>query len=78
MSALSTPSATVLVIGSALFLGRPWDCCACVFIQAEWGVPHVCWYKQVDAPKLLEAWKQLFLKAPWDPTHKVSILPAGP
>lgn len=30
-------------------------------------------YEQVDAPKLLEAWKHLFLKAPWDPTHKVEL-----
>ena len=27
--------------------------------------------EQVDAPKLLGAWKQLFLRAPWDPTHQV-------
>ena len=34
--------------------------------------------EQVNAPKLLEAWKQLFLKAPWDPTHKASNLRASP
>ena len=29
--------------------------------------------EQVDARKLLEAWKQLFIKAPWDPTHQVLL-----
>ena len=37
--------------------------------------PHINLYlpEQVNAPKLLGAWKQLFLRAPWDPTHQVLI-----
>lgn len=29
---------------------------------------------QVDAHALLTAWKELFLKAPWDPDHKASFI----